>query len=39
MKKNIPGTVTIGQTPRVDQVPEIVAILGPDFEIKEGCTA
>ena len=30
------GTITIGQSPRVDVVPEMQAILGPDVEIVEG---
>jgi AroM protein. len=30
------GAVTIGQSPRVDVVPEMCAILGPDIEIVEG---
>ncbi len=34
MKKRI-GTVTIGQSPRVDVIPEITAILGSDVEIAE----
>lgn len=34
MKKRI-GTVTIGQSPRVDVIPEIAAILGSDVEIVE----
>ncbi|MDR1979577.1 MAG: AroM family protein [Synergistaceae bacterium] len=29
------GTVTIGQSPRVDVIPEIAAILGPGVEIRE----
>ncbi len=29
------GTVTIGQAPRTDVVPEIAEILGPDVEIRE----
>lgn len=34
MKKRI-GTVTIGQSPRVDIVPEILGIMGPDVEVVE----
>jgi protein AroM len=33
--EKIIGTVTIGQSPRVDIVPEISAILGPDVKIVE----
>ncbi|GAB1486503.1 AroM family protein [Aminivibrio sp.] len=33
--EKIIGTVTIGQSPRVDIVPEISAILGPDVKIAE----
>ena len=35
MDKKIIGTVTIGQAPRIDVVPEIAEILGPDVEICE----
>lgn len=34
MKKRI-GTVTIGQSPRVDVVPEILDLIGPDVEVVE----
>ncbi|QUL98258.1 MAG: AroM family protein [Candidatus Fermentithermobacillus carboniphilus] len=34
--KRVIGTVTIGQSPRVDLIPEMKAILGPDVEIIEG---
>jgi hypothetical protein len=30
------GAITIGQSPRVDVVPEMAAVLGPDVEILEG---
>lgn len=33
--RKIIGTVTIGQSPRVDMIPEISEILGPGIEIKE----
>ena len=33
--KQVVGTVTIGQSPRVDVVPEIAAILGDSVEIRE----
>jgi protein AroM len=33
--KKIIGTVTIGQSPRTDVIPEIASILGPDVEIRE----
>jgi protein AroM len=35
MKKRVIGAVTIGQSPRVDLVPELISILGPDIEIRE----
>jgi len=34
MKKVI-GTVTIGQSPRTDVIPDVASILGPDIEIRE----
>ncbi len=34
MKKVI-GTVTIGQSPRTDVIPDVTSILGPDIEIRE----
>jgi len=30
------GTVTIGQSPRIDLIPEMQAILGPEVEVVEG---
>ena len=29
------GLVTIGQSPRVDIVPEMAAVIGPDVEVRE----
>lgn len=34
MKKVI-GTVTIGQSPRTDVIPDVASIMGPDIEIRE----
>ncbi|NCB17973.1 MAG: hypothetical protein EOM65_17595 [Synergistales bacterium] len=33
--RKIIGTVTIGQSPRTDVIPDIASILGPDVEIRE----
>ena len=33
--KKIIGTVTIGQAPRTDVIPDIVSVLGPGIEIRE----
>ena len=35
MMKHTIGTVTIGQSPRIDVVPEIAAILGDNIIINE----
>ena len=29
------GTVTIGQAPRTDVIPDVVSVLGPGIEIRE----
>ena len=35
MKGKVIGAVTIGQAPRVDIMPELTAILGPEVQVKE----
>ncbi len=35
MKNKVIGAVTIGQAPRVDIMPELTAILGPEVQVKE----
>ena len=35
MKDRVIGAVTIGQAPRVDIMPELTAILGPEAQVKE----
>lgn len=35
MMKKIIGTVTIGQSPRTDVIPDVASVLGPDVEIRE----
>ena len=35
MKNRVVGAVTIGQSPRVDLVPELISIIGQDIEIRE----
>ncbi len=35
MMKKIIGTVTIGQSPRTDVIPDVISVLGPDIEIRE----
>jgi protein AroM len=35
MKDRVIGAVTIGQAPRVDIMPELTVILGPEVQVKE----
>jgi protein AroM len=35
MRRPVVGLVTIGQSPRVDVVPDMVAVMGPDIDVRE----